>query len=161
MKKIEYESPRGTLRELEGMYLKKIEEAFEERNILGILFSDYSPAYCAAAIIQGAEEYWHTISMMKFENGKIYISLNDEEYEGAYVDTAVCFTKEEYENGVLRDVDNQYSTNWSKYFADERAWQEVGDMFDYEEECCGARAFVLDNIYDCICSAINECADEE
>lgn len=160
MKKIEYKEPVGTLRELEGMQLKKIKEAFEDRNILGILFED-CPAYSAAAILQGANEPWFTISMMKFEAGKVYVSLYDEKYEEAYVDTAVCFTKEEYEKGILQDLDEQNQTNWAKYYADERTWKEVEDMFDYEEECCGARAFVLDGIYECVCKAINECTDEE
>ncbi|MBQ9138357.1 MAG: hypothetical protein IJX65_06970 [Alistipes sp.] len=99
--------------------------------------------------------------MMKFENGEVYISLNDDEYEGAYVDTAVCFTQEEYEKGILQDIDEQNQTNWAKYFADERSWQKVEDMFDHEEECCGTRAFVLDCIYECICTAINECSGEK
>lgn len=160
MKKIVYEEPIGKLRELEGIYLEKIKEALEERDIYGILFSDDRPACCAAAILQGADEPEYTFAMIKIEKGKLYVSLYDDEYENNYVENAVCFTAEQYKEGILGQIDQCDDSNWEKYFADKEAWREVSDIFDYEEECCGSRALVLDNIYECVCTAINECANE-
>lgn len=161
MKKIEYNELVGTLRELEDLYIQKIKEALTERGIYGILFSDDRPACCAAGILQGADEPEYTFAMIKIEKGKLYVSLYDDEYENNYVENAVCFTAEQYKDGVLDKIDQQDDSNWAKYFADKNVWREVSDIFDYEEECCGARAFVLDGIYKSVCIAINECADEE
>lgn len=160
MKKIEYEELVGTLRELEGLYYQKIKEVLTERDIYGILFSDDRPACCAAAILQGADEPEYTFAMVKIEKGKLYVSLNDDEYEDNYVENAVCFTAEQYKEGILDKIDQQDDSNWAKHFADIKAWRELSKIFDYEEECCGARAFVLDGIYKSVCIAINECADD-
>ena len=69
-----------------------------------------------------------------------------------------------YEQGALADLDQQNDSNWRAYFADESVWLNLKDLFNDEwdeNNFSGARAYVYDDIYNSICRAINDCADEE
>lgn len=162
MKKIEYEEPIGKLSELDDLYIAKMKEVLKERGIYGILFENYPPHLSPIGVYYGANEPDNVAWMLKFEQGKIYLALYDEN-RTFDLENDLCFTKEQYEQGILADIDQQRETNWADYFADKRAWMQVEDLMDDDDEFnfSGGRAYLYDDIYENICMAINECADEE
>ena len=164
MKKIKYEEPVGRLSELDDLYLDTIKKALDERNIYGILFYNNPPRLHPAAIVEGDNEPFLTAYMLKYENGKINYAPYDEDHEPLELQNEFCFTKEQYEQGALADLDQQNGSNWGAYFADESVWLNLKDLFNDEwdeNNFSGARAYVYDDIYNSICRAINDCADEE
>ena len=164
MKRINYEEPIGKLSEMDTLYLEVIKKALEERNIYGILFYNDAPRLLPAAIVQGENEGAFTAYMLKCENGKISYAPYDEDHEPLDLENEFCFTREQYEQGVLADLDQQNDTNWMTFFEDKSVWLNLKDLFDDEwddNNFSGARAYVYDDIYRSVCNAINECADEE
>lgn len=131
--KIEYEEPIGKLSELDDLYIAKMKEVLKERGIYGILFENYPPHLSPVGVYYGANEPDNVAWMLKFEQG------------------------------FLADIDQQRESDWTDYFADKRVWMQVEDLMDEDDEFnfSGGRAYLYDDIYDSICRAINECADEE
>lgn len=164
MKRINYEEPIGKLSEMDDLYLDTIKKALEERNIYGILFYNEAPRLHPVAIVYRENEPPHTSYMLKYENGEISCATYDEDREPLELENEFCFTKEQYEQGVLADLDQLKGTNWGTYFADDSVWLNLEDLFSDrwdENNFSGARAYVYDDIYRSVCYAINECADEE
>ena len=160
MKKIVYEEPVGKLRELDDLYISKMKEALKERNIYGILFYDNSPHYHPSGVYYDENDPEFLSYMLKFEQDKIYLALYDED-RSLNSDKAVCFTKEQYEQGILAELDQDWESDWAEYFADEDAWTQVEDLMEEHDEFnfSGGRAYLYDDIYEHICETINEFVD--
>lgn len=162
MRKIIYEEQVGKLSELDDLYIAKMKEALGERNIYGILFYDNPPHYHPSGVYYGENDPNFVSYMLKFEQDRIYLALYDED-RSLDSDKSVCFTKEQYKQGILAELDQEWGSDWAEYFANEDAWKQVEDLMDEDDEFnfSGGRAYLYADIYECICETINECADEE
>ena len=138
MKSIKYEAPAGQISEMIDLYRAKIKEALDERNIAVIYFGN-------APATNPNDDYFDCYEMLKYENGEMKLAVANGLDD--YPEESTILTKEQVESGKLDEC------HFTKAFtnADWKYWEDV------ERE--GANSW--DSLYYCLCSAINECADEE
>ena len=144
MKKIEYKRPYHSDRyEKIAIYRQLICAALERRSIFGIIFEN-----APAVNPQTYDEFW-CYELLKFEiGGMLHATVRCEN-----PDSAIIFTKEQYEDGFLQKFDEQNNSNWSGEFqnAEWCRWEEVEEQNQYS----------WDSLYYCVTEAINQCADED
>ena len=139
MKEIKYEEFSGKLSELADMYVAKIKEALDERNIVAIYFGN------APATNPSDEDYFDCYELLKYEDGEFMLAkaegLDD------YTESSTIYTKAHVETGVLA------KSKFAEAFANAE-WESWGDV---EQE--GANSW--DSLYYCLCEAINEYASKK
>ena len=144
MKKIEYKRPYHSDRyEKIPIYRKLIREALERRSIFGIIFEN------APAVNPHTCDVFWCYELLKFENGKMFHAT----VRCDIPNSAIIFTKEQYEDGFLQKFDEQNNSNWAGEFQNAKwyRWEEVEEQNQYSWDC----------LYYCVTEAINQCADED
>lgn len=152
MKKIEYEELVGKPRDLINKYREKIKKVFQERNIYGVIFPGRScPYFNYYAYKDWMEGPWLCLSLLKFENNEIYVSPPKEEFYDNCLSLGFCFTEEQFEQGILSDIDKQYNKKFVVEFSD--TWVTWDKMIEDNKK---GKTALWAFLYECICDAIND-----